>query len=75
MVEAPWYSRHPTPILPMQLLNAFKCNLKELKTKSALSAWGQRSLACARPVAGDIDQAHDACFSKPKIVNQFDNWL
>ena len=55
IVEAPRYSRHPTPILPMQLLNAFKCNLKELTTKSALSAWGQRSLTCACLVAGDID--------------------
>ena len=35
--------------------HAFKCNLKELTTKSALSAWGQRSLACACPVAGYID--------------------
>ena len=38
IVEAPGYSRHPTSILAMQLLNAFKCNLKELTTKSALSA-------------------------------------
>ena len=37
--------------------NAFKCNLKELTTKSASSAWGQRSLAFACPVAGYIDQA------------------
>ena len=36
-------------------INAFKCNLKELTTKSALSAWGQWSLACACPVAGYID--------------------
>ena len=35
--------------------HAFKCNLKELTTKSALSAWGQRSLACASPGAGYID--------------------
>ena len=35
--------------------HAFKCNLKELTTKSALSAWGQRSLACACPGAGYID--------------------
>ena len=35
IVEAPGYSRHPTSILAMQLLNAFKCNLKELTTKSA----------------------------------------
>ena len=34
---------------------AFKCNLKELTTKSTLSAWGQRSLACACPGAGYID--------------------
>ena len=34
---------------------AFKCNLKELTTKSPLSAWGQRSLACASPGAGYID--------------------
>ena len=33
----------------------FICNLKELTTKSALSAWGQRSLACASPGAGYID--------------------
>ena len=39
----------------MQSLNAFKCTLKELTTKSALSALGQRSLACAYPVAGYID--------------------
>ena len=38
IVEAPGYSRHPTSILAMQLLNAFKCNLKELTTKSAFSA-------------------------------------
>ena len=30
-------------------LNAFKCNLKELSTKSALNAVGQRSVACACP--------------------------
>ena len=35
--------------------HAFKCNLKDLTTKSALSAWGQRSLTCACPVAGYID--------------------
>ena len=35
--------------------HAFKCNLKELTTKSTLIAWGQRSLACACPVAGYID--------------------
>ena len=40
IVEAPGYSRHPTSILAMQLLNAFKCNLKELTTKSA---WVPRS--------------------------------
>ena len=34
---------------------AFKCNLKELTTESALSAWGQWSLACAWPGAGYID--------------------
>ena len=33
IVEAPGYSRHPTSILAMQLLNAFKCNLKELTAK------------------------------------------
>ena len=33
----------------------FICNLKELTTKSVLSAWGQRSLACACPGAGYID--------------------
>ena len=38
IVEAPGYSMHPTSILAMQLLNAFKCNLKALTTKSALSA-------------------------------------
>ena len=36
-------------------LDAFKCNLKKLTTKSALSAWGQWSLACLCPVAGYID--------------------
>ena len=35
--------------------DAFKCNLKELTSKSTLSAWGQRSLACACPGAGYID--------------------
>ena len=36
--------------------DAFKCNLKELTTKSTLSAWGQRSsMACTCPVAGYID--------------------
>ena len=55
IVEAPGYFRHPTSILAMQLLNAFKCNLKELTTKSAFSACGQRPLACACPVAGHID--------------------
>ena len=55
IVEAPGYSRHPTSILAMQLLNAFKCNLTELTTKSAFSAWGQRPLACTCPVAGHID--------------------
>ena len=38
IVEDPGYSRHPTSILAMQLLNALKCNLKELTTKTALSA-------------------------------------
>ena len=38
-------------------LNAFKCNLKELTTKSALSTWDQRSLACTCPVAGFVDHA------------------
>ena len=37
------------------IIIAFKCNLKELTAKSALSASGQRSLACACPVAGYID--------------------
>ena len=54
IVEAPGYFRHPTSILAMQLLNAFKCNLKELTTKSS---WVPRSavfgMAC--PVAGYID--------------------
>ena len=36
-------------------LNAFKCNLKKLTTKSAFSAWGQWSLTCACPVAGYIN--------------------
>ena len=35
IVEAPGYFRHPTSILAMQLLNAVKCNLTELTTKSA----------------------------------------
>ena len=43
--------------------NAFKCNLKELTTKSALSAWGQRSLVCTCPVAGYIDHVIHWCFS------------
>ena len=37
------------------LLNTFKYNLKELTTKSALSAWGQWSLSFTCPVAGYID--------------------
>ena len=40
----------------VKLLDAFKCNLKELTTKSALSACGQRSLACTCPVACYIDR-------------------
>ena len=37
-VEAPpWILQAPTSILAMELLNAFKCNLKELTTKSAFS--------------------------------------
>ena len=35
--------------------HTFKCNLKELTTERALSARGQRSLACACPGAGYID--------------------
>ena len=35
IVEAPGCFRHPTSILVMQLLNAVKCNLKELTAKSA----------------------------------------
>ena len=35
IVEAPGYLSHPTSILAVQLLNAFKCNLKELTAKSA----------------------------------------
>ena len=36
-------------------MHFFKCNLKELTTKSALSAWVQQSLAYTCPVAGYID--------------------
>ena len=41
--------------VPPFSFHAFKCNLKELTTKSTLSAWGQRSLPCACPGAGYID--------------------
>ena len=37
-------------------LNAFKCNLKELTTKSPLSTCGQQPLASSCPVAGYIDR-------------------
>ena len=39
----------------VSVYHAFKCNLKDLTTKSALSAWGQLSLTGACPVAGYID--------------------
>ena len=46
-----------------------QCNLKELTTKSALSAWGQRSLACACPVAGYIDPRFCQPFSSPSPLS------
>ena len=49
-------------------LNAFKCNLKELTTKSAFSAWGQWSLACACPVAGYIDHVIHWCVQFPFVL-------
>ena len=49
-----WQYQTSGSIVPS--LNAFKCNLKELTTKSAISAWGQRSLACTCPVVGYIDR-------------------
>ena len=75
IVEAPGYSRHPTSILAMQLLNAFKCNLKELTTKSALSAWGQRSLACACPVAGYIDHVIHWRVQFSFVLGSFNHFL
>ena len=45
--------------------HTFKCNLKELTTERALSARGQRSLACACPGAGYIDHRFIGAFSFP----------
>ena len=47
--------------LPWQVekINAFKCNLKELTTKSTLSAWGQRSLKMRMPSS----RLHRSCDS------------
>ena len=49
IVEAPGYFRHPTSILVMQLLNAVKCNLKELTTKST---WVPRSAVFSTHMPG-----------------------
>ena len=49
IVEAPGYFRHPTSILARQLLNAFKCNLKEITTKSA---WVPRSVVFGMRMPG-----------------------
>ena len=56
-------------------LNAFKCNLKELAPKSALSAWGQRSLACACPVAGYIDHVIHRCVQFPFVLGSVSHFL
>ena len=56
-------------------LNAFKCNLEELAPKSALSAWGQRSLACACPVAGYIDHVIHRCVQFPFVLGSVSHFL
>ena len=59
VVEAPGYSRHPTSILAMQLLNAFKCNSKELTAKSAWSAWRSAVFGMHMP-SGWLDRSCDS---------------
>ena len=56
-------------------VNAFKCNLKELAPKSALSAWGQRSLACACPVAGYIDHVIHRSVQFPFVLGSVSHFL
>ena len=56
-------------------LDAFKSNLKELTTKSALSAWGQRSLACACPVAGYIDHVIHRRVQFPFMLGSVSHFL
>ena len=63
IVEAPGYFRHPTSILAMQLLNAFKCNLKELTTKSA---WVPRSAVFGMRMPGGW--LHRSCDSLARSV-------
>ena len=55
--------------------NAFKCKLKELTTKSALSAWGHRSLACARPVGGYIDHVIYRRVQFPFVLGSVSHFL
>ena len=63
IVEAPGYFRHPTSILAMQLLNAIKCNLKELTTKSA---WVPRSAVFSTHMLGGW--LHRPCDSLARSV-------
>ena len=63
IVEAPGYFRHPTSILAMQLLNAFKCNLKELTTKNA---WVPRSAVFGMRMPGGW--LHRSCDSLARSV-------
>ena len=63
IVEAPGYFRHLTSILAMQLLNAFKCNLKELTTKSA---WVPRSAVFGMRMPGGW--LHRSCDSLARSV-------
>ena len=60
---SPGYFRHPTSILAMQLLNAFKCYLKELTTKSA---WVPRSAVFGMRMPGGW--LHRSCDSLPRSV-------
>ena len=56
-------------------LDAFKCNLKKLTTKSALSAWGQRPLACLCPVAGYIDHVMHWHVQLSFVLGSFSHFL
>ena len=52
-----------------------KCNLKKLTTKSALSAWGQRPLACLCPVAGYIDHVMHWHVQLSFVLGSFSHFL